>query len=92
MNVFAEKRKELSQTIVLLIDTVRKEKGCLSCDFYQSLEDENRLCIHQKWDSKGSFDNHLKSDHFKVLSGAMNLLKEPREIIFYTVAAGKKRM
>jgi hypothetical protein len=28
---------------------------------------------------------HLKSDHFKVLRGAMNLFKEPCERIFHTV-------
>jgi hypothetical protein len=28
---------------------------------------------------------HLKSKHFRVLRGAMNLLKEPCERIFHTV-------
>ena len=28
---------------------------------------------------------HLKSEHFRVLRGAMNLLREPYEIGFHTV-------
>jgi hypothetical protein len=28
---------------------------------------------------------HLKSDHFKVLRGAMTLLREPYERVFHTV-------
>jgi hypothetical protein len=28
---------------------------------------------------------HLKSEHYKVLRGAMNLLKEPYERMFHTV-------
>jgi hypothetical protein len=28
---------------------------------------------------------HLKSEHFKVIRGTMNLLKEPYETMFHTV-------
>jgi len=42
MKVFAEKRKELSQTIVSLIDSLRKEAGCRRCDFCQSMENRPR--------------------------------------------------
>jgi hypothetical protein len=38
MKVLAEKRKELSQTIVSLIGSLRTEKGCLRCDFCQGME------------------------------------------------------
>ena len=91
MKVLAEKRKELSQTIVSLIDYLRRELGCRRCDFYQSMEDENELCILEEWDALENFDGHLKSDRFRVLRGAMNLLKEPDEMQVHTVAAGTKR-
>jgi quinol monooxygenase YgiN len=45
MMVLAEKRKKFSQTIALLIDSLRTEKGCRRCDFYWSMEDENKLFI-----------------------------------------------
>jgi len=28
---------------------------------------------------------HMKSEHFKVIRGAMNLLKEPYEEMFHTI-------
>jgi quinol monooxygenase YgiN len=40
MKVLAEKRKELSQTIPLLIGSLRRGKGCRRCDFCRSMEDE----------------------------------------------------
>ena len=61
MKVLAEKRKELAQTISSLIGSLRTEKGCLRCDFYQSLENENKLCILEEWDSRKNLDSHLKS-------------------------------
>jgi quinol monooxygenase YgiN len=61
------------------------EKGCQRCDFCESIEDKNRLFLLQEWDTKESLMTHLKSEHFKVLRGAMNLLKEPCERMFHTV-------
>ena len=85
MKVLAEKRKELSQTIALLIGSLRTEKGCRRCDFYRSMEDENELCILEEWDTRENLNSHLKSERFRVLRGAMNLLQEPYEMMFHTV-------
>jgi quinol monooxygenase YgiN len=85
MKVLSEKRMELSQTIASLIGSIRTEKGCKRCDFCQSMEDENRLFVLEEWESEENFKNHLKSRRFKVFRGAMNLLKEPYEMMFHTV-------
>ena len=85
MKVLSEKRMELSQTIVLLIGSIRAEKGCKRCDFCQSMEDENRLFLLEEWDTEENLMSYLKSGRFRVLRGAMNLLREPYEMMFYTV-------
>ena len=94
MRVFAEKRKELSQTIASLIGSIRTEKGCRRCDFCQSMENENELSILEEWDTQENLKSHLKSDRFRVLRGAMNLLQEPYEMMFHTVfhPAGMKEI
>ena len=94
MKVLSEKRMELSQAIVSLIGSIRLEKGCQCCDFCQSTEDENRLILLEEWDTQENLMTHLKSDHYRVLRGAMNLLKEPYERIFHTVfhPAGMKEL
>ena len=91
MKVLAEKRVELCQTIVSLIGSLRTEKGCLRCDFCQSMEDENELCILEEWDTRENLNSHLKSERFRVLRGAMNLLQEPYEILVNTVVAKKEK-
>jgi quinol monooxygenase YgiN len=82
MKVLPEKRVELCQTIVSLIGSLRTEKGCVRCDFCKSLEE---------WDTQENLDRHLKSERFRVLRGAMNLLQEPYEMLVHTVAAVKNR-
>ena len=85
MRVPSEKRMELSQTITSLIRFIRTEKGCKRCDFYEGIEDENELCLLEEWDPQENLDRHLKSERFRVLRGAMNLLQEPYAIIFHKV-------
>ena len=92
MKVLAEKRKELSQTIALLTGSIRTEKGCRRYDFCRSMEDENELCILEEWDTLENLKRYLKSERFRVLRGAMNLLREPYEMTLHEVSAGKKRM
>jgi quinol monooxygenase YgiN len=81
MKVSAKNRKELFQTVISLLGTIRTEKGCGRCDFFHGLEDENILCLLEEWDTEKSFAAHRKSECFKVLRGAMNLLEEPCSII-----------
>jgi quinol monooxygenase YgiN len=83
MKVLSEKRKELSQTIASLIGSIRTEKGCQRCDFCQSMENKNELWLFEEWDTQENLKNHLKSEHSRVLRGAMNLLKEPYEMMFH---------
>jgi quinol monooxygenase YgiN len=84
MKVLPEKHLELSQAIASLSGSIRMEKGCRSCDFCQSIGDADRLFLLEEWDTQDNLMNHLKSDHFRVIRGAMNLLKEPYEIMFHS--------
>jgi quinol monooxygenase YgiN len=85
MRVIPEKKRELSQTISLLSCSIRMEKGCRRCDFCQNVEWENELWLLEEWDTRENLMNHLKSDRFRILRGAMNLLQEPYEMMFHTV-------
>jgi len=85
MKVLSEKPLELAQAIASLIGSIRTEEGCKRCDFCQSTEDENKLYLLEEWDTQKNLKSHLKSGRFRVLRGAMNLLKEPYEMKYHTV-------
>ena len=86
MTVLSEKRMELTQTIASLASSIRMRKGCRRCDLCQSIEDENGLFFLEEWDTRENLMTYLKSEHFRVFRGAMTLLKEPYERMFYTVS------
>jgi len=84
MKVFPEKRKELHQAITSLLGSIKEEKGCRRCEFCVSAEDENEFCLLGEWENRDDLDTHLGSELFKVLLGAMSLLKNPHEMDLYT--------
>ncbi len=86
MKVLPEKHLELSQTIALLIGSIRTEKGCRRCDCCQNVEKENEFCLLEEWDTQENLKIHLRSERFKIFRGAMNLLKEPYKMTFHTVS------
>jgi quinol monooxygenase YgiN len=89
MKVLPEKYLELSQTIGLLIVSIRTEKGCKRCNFCQNMEDENELCLLAEWDTQENLVIHLKSERFRVLRGAMTLLREPYKMMLHTITIGE---
>jgi quinol monooxygenase YgiN len=87
MTVLPAKRKELLQTVRALIQSIRKEKGCIKCSACLDIEDENTFCMIQGWQTQKELDRYLQSDLFDVLLGTKNFLSEPCEIKSYTVSS-----
>ena len=86
IDVRSAKRKELSQTLSALAVRVRKEAGCVSSEFYREVENENALCVIEKWATQPELDTHLRSDNFAVLRGAVKLLNGPAQMRFHSVS------
>jgi quinol monooxygenase YgiN len=80
MDVRPEKRDELFQTLFALMQQTRKERGCLNCHAYLSIEDENHINLVEAWESQEDLDYYLRSDRFSVLIGTRSLLNKPPEI------------
>ena len=78
MNVLAEKRKEVWQTIKSLTADIKKEQGCVDSGFFQNAADETEILFLTTWTDRSALDAYLKSVQFTVLLGIRSLLrKEP---------------
>ena len=73
------KRRELLQTFLSLIGPIRKEKGCVFSQFCLTIEDENDFILVEEWKTQADFENHLRSEEFRVLLGALDVLCLPLE-------------
>jgi quinol monooxygenase YgiN len=86
MNVRPEKRKEVMQTLLSLIEPMRQEKGCLDYHVFQNIEDENSVSIIEEWKAREDLDRHMRSDRFGILLGTKSLLKDKQRILIHTIS------
>jgi quinol monooxygenase YgiN len=86
MNVLIEKRTEVMQTLLSMIEPTENEKGCLSCHVFRDIEDMNVFSLIQEWETRKDLDDHIRSDRFGVLLGTKSLLCEPQQIEIHTVS------
>ena len=76
------KRKELLQTLLAWVGPTRETRGCRACRFYQNTESEDHFVLTQDWRRPSDFENHLRSEDFRILCGAIRLLCRPAETVF----------
>ena len=86
MNVLIEKRTEVMQTLLSMIEPTENERGCLSCHVFRDIEDQNVFSLLEEWETRQDLDDHIKSDRFSVLLGTKSLLCEAPQIEIHTVS------
>ena len=87
MSAVPEKRNEVFQTLASLAVTIRKEKGCRRCEFFQQGEDQSSFEIIEEWQTREELDEHLRSPVFGILLGLAPLLMGPPGTRIYNVAS-----
>ena len=86
MKVLPEKRKEVLQTLLSLIEPPGKESGYLSYGIFCDIEDKNIFNLISEWETRQHLDHYIRSDRFSVLLGTKSLLCEPLKIQIFTVS------
>ena len=75
-----DKREEFMQTIHAMNENLKKEKGFTRTTLFQDVDNVNRFNLIEEWELQDDLDNHVRSDIFKVLMGALKVLGEQSEI------------
>lgn len=85
MDVIPDKKKEMVQTLLSMIGSMKKVEGCLSYTLFSNIEDKNFLNLFGEWETRKDLDNHLVSEIFSIFLGTKSLLTKPHEIYVYTI-------
>ncbi len=70
-------RRELLQALVSWVGTVRREAGMLASNVYEDVEASGTFRVEAEWTDATALEDHLRSDDFGVLLGALDLLAMP---------------
>ena len=67
-----------------MIETTRKENGCIAYSLNESVKDPDALAIIEAWETQEDLDIHMVSEHFKRLIPQIGTyLSEPTQIEIY---------
>ena len=86
MQALMEKRTEMMQTLLSMIEPVRMEKGCLNYDVFCGIDGQTVFNLIEEWETREDLDRHIRSDRFSVLLGTKSLLAKPLEMKIHTVS------
>ena len=86
MKALMEKRTEMMQTLLSMIEPAGKEKGCLNYEVFCDLEDNRVFSLIEEWETREDLDRHIRSQKFSVLLGTKSLLAKPLEMKIHTVS------
>jgi quinol monooxygenase YgiN len=61
--------------------------GCTACHIYEEQGPEEAIVLVEIWNDQAALDEHLRSETYRRILGAMELSAEPPEVRFDTVSA-----
>ena len=86
MKALMEKRTEMMQTLLSMIEPAGKERGCLSYDVFSDIQGNAVFDLVEEWETREDLDRHIGSERFSVLLGTKSLLDKPLEMKTHTVS------
>lgn len=86
LKVIRGKDDEFLQAIRSFQERLKQEEGFRKCTIYRDVTDESTFYLIEEWETQDHLDNHLKSDLFRVLIGALKVLSTESEVTYRMVA------
>ena len=80
-----DKRKEFLDAARLVVGPTRVQPGCISCRFYQDLNDPDAVFLVEEWKTRKDLDQHLKSVQYRIVLSLVDLSKKPPEFKVSTI-------
>lgn len=66
-----------------LVEKTRKEKGCISYNLFQDINDKTILTMIEEWENKECLENHFNTEHFRRLIPVIGTFRKSSELNIY---------
>ncbi len=77
-----EKRQQLHDELILILEPTRAEPGCARIHLYESTRDPLAFFIHSEWIDEAAFDTHAQLPHMKRFLGLVgDLITHPLQAV-----------
>lgn len=76
--------EEIKRELMGLVGPTRAEKGCITYELHQSVENKSLFMFYEKWASREDLDGHMHMPHMKAhMQRARELFAEPPKITLW---------
>jgi quinol monooxygenase YgiN len=86
MIVRPERRSDLLDAMIGMLEPVRVERGCLSYRLYEDVENSNAFILLEEWATQKDLERHISKDSQRRLLALMDLLSEQPDVRFNTIS------
>ncbi len=86
IKVPGNRRKDFLDSVRSMLGPTKVQPGCISCDFYQDLNDPDALLYVEEWQSRQNLEHHVKSDLYRIILSVMDLSDGPPEFKLSTIS------
>lgn len=81
-----EKRVEILDVLRHVQAMMHASAGCIACTVYEECGEEPSILYFEQWRSQEELHRHIQSHLYLQILTAMDLAREPPEILFHEVA------
>lgn len=79
-------RKSFLDTAKMIVGPTKVQPGCISCRFYQDLNDPDAVFLMEEWETRKQLDNRLKSHEYRIVLSLIDMSEKPPEFILSTIS------
>ena len=83
------RRAEVLQILRYIQGPVSAQPGCSGCHIYEEEDPEPAVVLVERWDCEAALEEHIRSEAYRRILGAIELSGSPPEVCFDYVSASE---
>ena len=84
-----DRRVEVLEILRSIQGPVSAQPGCGGCRIYEEEDPELAVVLVERWESEAALEEHIRSEAYRRILGAIELSGSPPEVCFDFVSASK---
>jgi len=86
MTIPPKKHDEALRILRLVGDRCKDHSGCLGCNIYEDIQENNVIMFEEMWRSEEDLERHLRSGEYRNVLLVMEMALRQPEVRFNTVS------
>ena len=85
--VSSECHAEILEVLQSVVGPMLAQPGCAGCQIYEEHRPDDAIVLSERWESEAALEEHIRSDAYRRVLGAIELSGSPPDVRFDYVAS-----